>query len=147
MAREELIRSSNLLMAAHSKGKAPNIYNSGPFGLDSTVPETEDGAMLPSEIPNSKLKDLEISGCSRSPVPEKCSAQLDSELVGLSHPAPEPFPVWGAGVLFCTEKKANTRCALRVLTLGNLSEQKLMNQRESSENQSSTASLFTHGQH
>lgn len=71
MAREELIRRSNLLMAAHSKGKAPNIYNSGPFGLDSMVPETEDGAMLPSEIPNSKLKDPGISSCSRNPGPRK----------------------------------------------------------------------------
>lgn len=110
MAREELIRSSNLLMAAHSKGKAPNIYNSGPFGLDSTVPETEDGAMLPSEIPNSKLKDLEISGCSRSPVPEKCSAQLDSELVGLSHPAPSHFLFGGRG--FCSAQRRKQTCAV-----------------------------------
>lgn len=53
MGKEELILSSNLLMVAHSKGRAPNIYSPGSFGLDSKVREAEDGAMLPSEIPNS----------------------------------------------------------------------------------------------
>lgn len=69
MGKEELILSSNLLMVAHSKGRAPNIYNPGSFGLDSKVREAEDGAMLPSEIPNSKSKDPGIWGCCRNPGP------------------------------------------------------------------------------
>ena len=86
MGKEELILSSNLLMVAHSKGRAPNIYNPGSFGLDSKVPEAEEGPCWPLRFQILSQRILEFGGAAEILVPETCSAQLDSGLVSVILP-------------------------------------------------------------